>query len=157
MHELKLFWLLYICCCSVAKSCLFLTPRIAACQASLYLTLFWSLLKFMSIVSVILSNHLILYHPLLLLPSIFLNMRVFSSESALHIRWPKFWNFSFSIGLSSEYSGPVSFRIDWFDLLAVQGTLKSLPHPTVWSHQFFSTQPSLWSSSHIRSWLPEKP
>ena len=157
MHELKLFWLLYICCCSVAKSCLFLTPRIAACQASLYLTLFWSLLKFMSIVSVILSNHLILYHPLLLLPSIFLNMRVFSSESALHTRWSKYWNFSLSIGLSSEYSGPVSFRIDWFDLLAVQGTLKSLPTPTVWSHQFLSAQPSLWSSSHIRSWLLEKP
>ena len=74
------------------------------------------------------SNHLILCHPLLLLPSIFPSIRVFSNESALHIRWPKYWSFSFSISLSNEYSGLISFRMDWFDLLAVQGTLKSLQH-----------------------------
>ena len=80
----------------------------------------------MSIKLMMLSNHLILCHPLLLLPSVFPQIRVFSSESALHIRWPKYWSFSFSISLSNEYSGLISFRIDWFDLLAVQGTLKSL-------------------------------
>ena len=82
----------------------------------------------MSIKSVMPSNHLILCHPLLLLPSIFPSIRVFSNESALHIRWPKYWSFSFSISLSNEYSGLISFRIDWLDLLAVQGTLKSLHH-----------------------------
>ena len=85
-----------------------------------------SLLRFMSIESMMLSNHLILCHPLLLLPSVFLNIRVFSNELSLHIRWPKYWSFSFSISLSNEYSGLISFRIDWFDLLDVQGTLKSL-------------------------------
>ena len=86
----------------------------------------WSLLKFMSIKLVMLSNHLILCHPLLLLPSVFPSIRVFSNESALHIKWPKYWSFSFSISPSHEYSGLISFRIDWFDLLAVQGTVKSL-------------------------------
>ena len=86
----------------------------------------WSLLKLMSIESVMQSNHLILCRPLLLPPSIFPSIRVFSSESVLHIRWPKYWSLSFSISPSNEYSGPVSFRMDWFDLLAVQGTLKSL-------------------------------
>ena len=95
-------------------------------QASLSFTISWSLLKFMSIESVMLSNCLILCCPLLLLPSIFPSIRVFSSESALCIRWRNYWNFSFSISPSSEYSGLISFRIDWFDLLAVQGTLKSL-------------------------------
>ena len=84
------------------------------------------LLKLMSIESVMPSNHLILCHPLLLLPSIFSSIRVFSNESVLHIRWPKYWSFSFSMSLSNEYSGLISFRIDWFDFLAVQGTLKSL-------------------------------
>ena len=86
----------------------------------------WSLLKLMSIESVMPSNHLILCHPLLLQPSIFPSIMVFSSESVLHIRWPKYWSFSFSISLSNEYSGLISFRMDWLDLLAVQGTLKSL-------------------------------
>ena len=86
----------------------------------------WSLLKLMSIESVMPSNHLILCHPLLLLPSIFPSIRVFSSESVLSIRWPKYWSFSLSISPSNKYSGLISFRIDWFDLLAVQGTLKSL-------------------------------
>ena len=103
-----------------------MTPWTAAYQAYLSITNFWSLLKLMSIKSVMPSNHLILYRPLLLLPSIFPSIRIFSSESILHIRWPKYWSFSFSISPSSEYSGLVSFRMDRLDLLAVQGTLKSL-------------------------------
>ena len=105
---------------------LFVTPWTAAHQASPSFTISQSLLKFMSIESVMLSNHLILCHPLLLLPSIFPIIRVFSNESALHIRWPKYCSFSFTISPSNEYSGLISFRIDWFDLFAVQGTLKSL-------------------------------
>ena len=95
-------------------------------QASLSFTISLSLLKLMSTELVMPSNHLILCHPLLPLPSIFPSIRVFSNESAPPIRWPKYWSFSFSISLSNEYSGLISFRIDWFDLLAVQGTLKSL-------------------------------
>ena len=105
---------------------LFVTPRTTACQASLCITNSWSLLKLMSIASVMPSNHLILCHPHLLLPSIFPSIRVFSNESILHIRWPKDWSCSFSISSSSEHSGLISFRMDWFDLLVVQGTLKSL-------------------------------
>ena len=105
---------------------LFLTPWTAAHQASLSVTNSWSLLKVTSIKSVMPSNHLIPCCPLLLLPSIFPIIRVFSNESVLRIRWPKYWSFSFSISPSSEYSGLISFRMDWFDLLAVQGTLKSL-------------------------------
>ena len=100
------------------------TQWTAALQASLSSTISWSLLKLISIESVITSNHLILCHSLLLLPSIFPSIRVFSNESALHIRWPKHW--SFSISPSNEYSGLISFRMDWLDLLAIQGTLKSL-------------------------------
>ena len=102
------------------------TPWTGTHQASLSFTVPWSLLKLMSIESVTPSNHLILCRPLLLLPSIFPSIRVFSKESALHIWWPKYWSFNFSISPSNEYSGLASFRIDWFDLLAVQGTLKSL-------------------------------
>ena len=98
---------------------LFVTPRTAAHQASLSITKSQSLLKLMSMESVMPSNHLILCHPLLLLPSIFPSIRVFSNESVLHIRWPKCWNFSFSISPSNEYSGLISFRIDRFDLLVV--------------------------------------
>ena len=105
---------------------LFATPWTIACQASLSINNSRSLPKLMSIESVMPSKHLTLYCPLLLLPSIFPSIRFFSNESALHIRWPKYWRFSFNISLSSEYSGLTSFRIDWFDLLAVQGTLKSL-------------------------------
>ena len=101
-------------------------PWTAACQAFLSITDSWSLLKLMSIESMMPSNHLILCHPLLLLPSIFPSIRVFSNESVLCIRWPKYCSFSFSINPSKEYSGLISFRMDWFDLLAVQGTLKSL-------------------------------
>ena len=116
--------------CSVQFSCSVLsnsvTPWTAAHQASLSITNSQSLLKFMSIKLVMPSNHLILCHPLLLLPSIFPSIRVFSNESALCIRWPKYWSFSFNISPSNEYSGLISFRIDWFDLPDVQGTLKSL-------------------------------
>ena len=105
---------------------LFATLWTAARQASLSITDSWSFLKLMSIKSVTPSDHLILCRPLLFLPSIFLSIRGFSNESVLHIRWPKYWSFSFSISLSSEYSGLISFRIGWLDLLAVQGTLKSL-------------------------------
>ena len=105
---------------------LFETPWTAACQASLSITNSRSLPKLMSFESVMPSNHLILCHPLLLLPSIFPSIRVFSNESVFHIRWPKHWSFSFSISPSNEYSGLISFRMDWLDLLAVQGTLKSL-------------------------------
>ena len=103
-----------------------MTPWTAACPASLSITISRSLLKLMSIESVTPSNHLVLCHPLLFLPSIFPRIRVSSNESVLHIRWPKYWSFSFSISPSNEYSGLISFRIDWFDLIAVQGTLKSL-------------------------------
>ena len=105
---------------------LFATPWTAAHQASLSITNSQSLLKLMSNESVMPSNHLILCCPLLLLPSIFPSIRVFSNESVLHIRWPKYWSFSFNISPSNEYSGLISVRIDWLDLLAVQGTLKSL-------------------------------
>ena len=101
-----------------------MTPWTAAHQA--FFTIFWSLLKLMSIESVMLSNYLILCRPLLLLASIFLRIRIFSNWSALRLMWPKYWSFSFSISPSSEYSELISFRIDWFNLLAVQGTLKSL-------------------------------
>ena len=110
------------------RSCirLFATPWIAACQAFLSITNSRSLLKLMSIELIMPSNHLILCHPLLLLPSIFPSIRVFSNESALHIRWPKYWSFSFNISPSNEHPGLISLRIDWLDLLAVQGTLKNL-------------------------------
>ena len=107
----------------------FATPWTAACQASMFfMEVCWSFLKLMSIESMMPSNHLILCHPLLLLPSIFPNIRVFSNESSLPIKWPKYWSFSFSMRPSNEHSGLISFRTDWFDLLAVQGTLKNLQH-----------------------------
>ena len=123
---------------------LFVTSWTAACQASLSLTISRSLLKLISLESVMPSNHLILYHPLLLLTSIFLNIRVFSNESVLCIRWPKSW--SFSINPSNEYSGLISFRINWFDFLAVQGSFKSLlqHHSSkasiLWCSAFFMVQ-----------------
>ena len=105
---------------------LFATTWTATQQASLSITNSWSLLRLMSIESVMPSNHLILCHPFILLPSIFSSIKVFSNELVLHIRWPKYWSFSFSISPSKEYSGLISFRMDWLDLLAFQGTLKSL-------------------------------
>ena len=105
---------------------LFATPCSAACQTSLFITNSWSLLKHMFIVSVMRSNHLILCHPLLSLPSIFPSIMVFSNVSVLCIRWPEYWSISFSVSPSNEHPGLISIRTDWFDLLAVQGTLKSL-------------------------------
>ena len=121
---------------------LFPTPWTAAHQASLSFTISWSLLKLMSIELVMSSNHLILCHPLLLLPSIFPSIRVFSNESHLHIRWPKYWSFSFNISPSNEHPGLISFRIDWLDLLTVEGTLKSLlqhhsSKPSILRHSAF--------------------
>ena len=121
---------------SLSRVQLFGISWITACQASLSFTISWSLLKLMSIESVIPSNYLILCCPLLLLPSIFRSIRVSSIESVLHIRWPKYWSFSFSISPSNEYSGLISFRIDWFDHLAVQGTLESILQRSA----FFTTQ-----------------
>jgi len=113
-------------CCSVAQwFWLFATPWTAACQASLSLIISWSLQKFMFIALVMSSNHLMLWHSLLLLPSIFPSIRDFSNESSVCIRWPKYWSFSFSLSPSSEYSGLISLKIDWFNLLAVQGALRS--------------------------------
>ena len=113
---------------SLSRVQLFATPWTIARQASLSIIDSWSLLKLTSIELVMPSNHLILCHPFLLLPSIFPSIRVFSNESVLLIRWPKYWSFSFSISPPKEYSGLISFRMDWLDLLAVQGTLKSLIH-----------------------------
>ena len=117
------------CCCYCSGSShvrLFATPRIAACQASPSSTISQSLLKLVSFESVMLYNHLVRCCPLLLLPLVFPDIKVFSSESVLHIRWPKCWSFSFSISPSNEYSELISFRTAWFDLRAVKGTLKSL-------------------------------
>ena len=124
---------------SLNRVWLIVTPWTAARQDSLYITNTQSLLKLISIESVMPSNHLIFCYPLLL-PSIFPSIRVFSNESGLHIRWPKYWSFSFTISASNEYSGLISFRMDWLDLLAVQGTLKSPPTP-----QFKSINPSALS------------
>ena len=111
---------------SLSRVQLFATPWTAARQASRSIINSWSLLKLTSIESVMPSNHLILCHPLLFPPSIFASIRVFSNESALHIRWPEYWSFSFNVSLSNEHPGLISFRMDWLDLLAVQGTLKIL-------------------------------
>ena len=137
---------------------LFETPWITARQASLATTNSQSSLKLMSIESVMLSSHLILCHPLFLLPPIPPRIRVFSSESTLHMRWPKYWSFSFSISPSEEHPGLISFRMDWLDLLAVQGTLKSLlqHHSSkasiLWRSAFFTLQ-----LSHPYAWPLEKP
>ena len=141
-------WYMFSSVQSLSCVRLFVTPWTAALQASLFITNSQSLLKLMSIESVMPSNHFILCRPLLLLPSIFPSIRVFSSESVLHIKWPKYWNFSFSINPSNEYSALISFRMDWLDLLTVQGTLKSLLQhfsnsskaSVVWCSAFFIVQ-----------------
>ena len=148
---------------------LFVTLWIAACQASLSITNFWSLLKLMSIELVMPSSHLILCRPLLLLPPIPPSIRVFSNESTLRIKWPKYWSFSFNISPSNEHPRPISFRMDWLDLRAVQGTLKSLlqhhSSKLIWTilnkfeqlfEQFFGTHLSSQSNSHIHIWPLEK-
>ena len=128
---------------SLSHVLLFAIPWIVAGQVSLSITNSRSLLKFMSIESVMPSNHLILCGPLLLLPSVFPSIRVFSNESVLCIRWPKCCSFSFSISPSNEYSGLISFRMDWLDLLAVQGASRVFSNTTVQKHQFFDSQLSL--------------
>ena len=129
---------------SVTQSCPTLRPPwTAARQASLSITNSQSLLRLMSVELVILSNHLILYRPLLLPPSIFPNIRVFSNESVLCIKWPKYWSFSFSISPSNEYSGLISFRMDWLDLLQSKGLSRVFSNTTVQKHQFFGAQLSL--------------
>ena len=128
---------------SLSHVSFFVTPWTAAHHPSLFITKSWSLLRLMSIESVMPSNHLILCHHLLLLPSIFPNIRVFSNESILCIRWPKYGSFGFSISPSNECSGLISFGIDWLDLLAVQGTLKSFLQHHSSKHQFVGTQLSL--------------
>ena len=148
-----------VSCCSVAQSCLTLlrphglqharllcplpTPKVCSNSCPLK--------------SVMLSNHLILCPPLLLLPSIFPSIRVFSSESALCIRWPEYCSFSFNISPSNEYSGLISFRIDWFNLLQSKGLLRVFSSTTVRRYQLFGAKPFLLSSSYIRTWLLEKP
>ena len=127
---------------SLSSIWLFATPWTAAHQASLSITNSRSLLKLMSIESVMPSNHLILYHPLLLLPSIFPSIRVFSDESVLRIRWPKYWSFNFSISPSNKYSGLISFRMDWMSLLS-KGLSRVFSNTPVQKHQLFGTQLSL--------------
>ena len=139
---------------------LFATPWTAAIQALLFSTISWSLLKFMSVESVRQFNHLVLCSPFFScpLPSISPRIRAFSNESVLHIRWPKYWSFGFSISFSNEYSGLISFRIDQFDIFAVQKTLKSLlqhhnSNTSILRHSTFF----LWPNIHICTWLLEKP
>ena len=128
---------------------LFATPWTVAHQASLSITNFWSLLKLMSIESVMPSNHLILCRPLLLLPSIFPSIRAFSNESVLCIKWPKYWCSSFSISLSNEYSGLISFRLTGWISLQSKGPSRVFSNITVQKHQFFHAHLSLWFNSHI--------
>ena len=143
---------------SLSRVQLFATPWTAARQASLSISNSRNLLKPISIESVMPSNYLILCCPLLLLPSIPPSNRVFSNESVLRIWWPNYWSFSFSISPSNEYSGLISFRRDWLDLLAVQGTFSRVfSNTTVQKHQFFGAQLSSQSNSHMNTWLLEKP
>ena len=147
-----MYFLGYCCYCSILSHVqLFETPSTAARQASLCFTISWSLLRLKSVESVMPSNHLILCHHLLLLSSIFSRIRVFSNESALRVRWPKYWSFSFSISPSNEYSGLISFRMDWFDLLTVQGTLKSLLQHHSSKASLFQHSAFFMSNSHIRT------
>ena len=146
------------CCCSVTQSCPTLcnpmdcsTPGFPVLHCPLEFAqrhVHWLVMP---------SNYLILCHPILFLPSIFLRIRVFSNELALCIWWTVYSSFNCSISPFNEYSGLIYFRIDWFDLLAVQGTLKTFSNTTVRNHQFFGAQPSLWSNFHISRWLLEKP
>ena len=142
---------------SVTQLCLTLSDPMDCSTLGFPITNSQSLLKLMSIESVLPSNHLILCHPLLLLPLIFPSIRVFSSESVLGIMWPKYWSFNFSISPSNEYSELISFRIDCFDLLQSKGLSRIFFNTTVQKHQFFGALLSLLSNSHIHTWLLEKP
>ena len=136
---------------------LFATPWITALQASLSITNSRSSIKLMSMESVMPSSHLILCRPLFLLPPIPPSIRVFSNESTLHMRWPKYWSFSFSISPSNEHPGLISFRMDWLDLLQSKGLSRVFSNTTVQKHQFFSAQLSSQCNSHIHTWPQEKP
>ena len=146
-----------ICCCSSAKLCLTIccTLWTAACPAPLSFSISQSLLKFMSIDSVMLSNHLILCHPLLLLPSVFPSIRVFSGELALCIRWPKYRSFSISINPSMNIQGWFPLGLTGLISLLSKRLSRVFSSTTIWKHQFFGAQPSLWSNSHIYMWLLE--
>ena len=145
-------YLLHLVVQSLSHVRLFATPWAAARQTSLSFTISWNLLKLMSLELVIPSNHLILWHPLFLLPSIFPSIRVSSNKSVLHIRWPKYWSFSFSISPSNEYLS--WFPLGWTSLISFlsKGLSRVFFSTTVWKHQFFRTQPSLWFNSHIQTW-----
>ena len=136
---------------SLSRVRLFVTPWTGARQASLAITNSQGLPKLMSIGSVMSSNHLIFCHPLLLLPSLFPSIRVFSKESTLHIRWPKYWSFSFNSSPSNEHPGLISFRMDWLDLLASKGLSRVFSNTTVQKHQFFGAQLSSQPNSHIHT------
>ena len=142
---------------SLSHVWLFATPGTAARQASLSMTNSQSPPKPMSIKLMMPSNHLILCCPRLLLPSIFPSIRVFSSESTVHMRWPNYWSFSFNISPSNEHPGLISFRINWLDLLESKGLSRVFSNTTVQKHQFFSSQPSSQSKSHLHTWPLEKP
>ena len=141
---------------SLSRVQLFVTPWIAARQASLSITNSQSSFKLTSIESVMPSNHLILCRPLLLLPPIPPSIRVFSNESTLRMRWPRYWSFSFSISPSKEHPGLISFRMYWLDLLAVQGLSRVFSNTTVQKHPFFGAQLSSQSNSHIHTWPLEE-
>ena len=147
------FWILLL----FSRVWLFATPWTTAHQAFLSFTISWGLLILLSIESVMPSNHLLLCHPLCLLPSTFPSIRVFSNESALRIRWPKYWRFSFSISPSNEYSGFISLGLTGLISLQSKGLSRVFSNTTVQKHQFFGAQPSLWSNAHIHTWLLEKP
>ena len=148
--------MIIISCCSVAKLCLTLCCHMDCSMLGfLVFTVFLNSAQILVFESVILSNCLILYHPLLLLHSIISSIRVFSNESALCIRWPKYWSFSFSISPSHEYLGLISFRTDWFISLQSKGLSRVFSSNTIWNHRFFCAQTSL-CASHILSWQLEK-
>ena len=158
MIMILLMIIIIICCCPVTKSCPALCDSMdCSPQDTLSFTTSWEFAQTHVLWVVMPSNYLILCCPILLLPSIFPSIRVFSSELALCFRWSKYWSFSFSISPSNEYSGFISFRIDWFDLLDVQRVSRVFFSITIWKHQFLGTQPSLWSNCHIHTWLLGKP
>ena len=151
MYHIELYYYQFSSVQSLRHVQLFATPWTAVGQASLSITNSRSLPKLMSNESVMPSSHLILCCPLLLLPPIAPSIRVFSNESTLRMKWPKYWSFSFSISPSSEHPGLISFRMDWLDFLAVQGLSRVISNTIVQKHQFFSAQPSSQSNSHIHT------
>ena len=157
INYLNLFWDQFSSVQPLSRVRLFVTPWIAARQASLSITNSWSSLRLTSIESGMPSSHLILCRPLLLLPLIPPSIRVFSNESTLHMRWPKYWSFSFSIIPSKEIPGLISFRMDWLDLLQSKGLSRVFSNTIVQKHQLLGTQPSSQSNSHIHTWPLGKP